>query len=326
MTPRITDETWPFLWAHVFEPSTPKLPIFGKIEFDLDFHRAPWFETWLTSSRRENNSSTVFPSAATDIHERGDFKSTRRDDQDITVLTTAHIPRKLSLVDRYGMHSACLGFPRASRTEPSLPEQPRSLGSQMTPIFRDEEYKTTRKDLDRDGRIETWRSDAILKSTTLDATGKISLETANMSRSLSIDDTILDNPNDQPNLEDFTWSITSAGPDDNNIITPVSSDRIPSVHIANRVEGSVCLTPSDCTSFGPSDYALSSPASSTYRLPSPDIAYRMFENAPHTPSTATTWGVPTETPRSSVFSRPPSVDLGERMIFSRPVTPTIATS
>ncbi|KAH0587612.1 hypothetical protein H2248_006383 [Termitomyces sp. 'cryptogamus'] len=147
-----------------------------------------------------------------------------------------------------------------------------------------------------------------------------------MPNSPSIDDTLLDIPNEQLNVEDYTWSVTSAGPDDYDPVSSVSWERVPSVHIANRLEGSVCLTPSDCTSFGPFDCTLTSPAPSIYRLPSPDIAYRMFEDAPQTPI-GTTWGAPIEYPPSpAFFPQPPSVDLGERMVSSRPVTPVTATS
>ncbi|KAG6916287.1 hypothetical protein DXG01_007528 [Tephrocybe rancida] len=332
MTPRISDESWPFLWAHIFETSpVPKTPISGKIEFDLDMRQARWYASWLSSAHRDNieHPISIIPSAAPSfVHDRADSNTTFREDdqEEIPSLPqrSRHVPRKLSLVDRYDMLSARSGSRPASRSGLSPPENYPS-SRVLSPIVQDEEPKTARQDLD--SRVNTWRASAILKPTPLAATGQTSLEPANMPNSVPIDDKLLDAAADQLNLEDFDWSVTSAGPNDYDPMSPISWDRVPSVHIANRMEGSVCLTPSDCTSFGPSDYTLSSPEPSLYRLPSPDIAYRMFEDVPPTPSTATSWGAPLEFPASPVyFSRPPSVDLGERGVFSRPITPTTATS
>ncbi|KAF5387668.1 hypothetical protein D9615_000440 [Tricholomella constricta] len=334
MTPRISDESWPFIWSHVFEASpAPRSPISGKIEFDIDMRQARWYASWMASSHRDyvdhpfSANPSVAPSAT---HERGDSKTTFQDVDDqeesrYVAPTTRHVPRKLSLVDRYDMMSVRSGSRPASRSALSPPEQAQVSAQVLSPIFQEEEPKSAKHDLD--SRVKTWRASAVLKPTPFAATGQTSLEPANMPNTMPIEDTIIDTLDDELNLADFAWSVSSAGPNDYDPMSPMSWDRVPSVHIADRMQGSVCLTPSDCTSFGPSDYTLPSPAPSIYRLPSPDIAHRMFEDVPPTPSTATSWGAPFELPPTPfAFSRAPSVDLGQRLVFSRPVTPTTATS
>lgn len=344
MTPRISDESWPLIWAHVFEASTPSVqrsPINGKIEFDIDLRQARWYASWISSSHREYVDQP-FPSNSTApslVHFRADSKATFRDDQVddqedsrmitpesiITAPTARHIPRKLSLVDRFDSMSSRSASRPASRSALSPPEQLQLSSQILSPIFQEEEPKSARHALD--SRVKTWRASAVLKPTPLSNTGQTSLEPANMPNDVSIDDGILETPDEELNLADFAWSISSAGPNEYDPMSPMSWDRVPSVHIANRMEGSVCMTPSDCTSFGPSDYTLPSPGLSIYRLPSPDIAYRMYEDVPPTPTTATSWGAPLSYPPSPLnFYRAPSIDIGERLVYSRPVTPSTATS
>jgi len=333
MTPRISDETWPFIWSHVFEASPhSKSPISGKIEFDIDLRQARWYASWMASSHRDEHSFSANPFIAHSVnHERGESKTTFQDVDDreeshfVAAIAARHVPRKLSLVDRYDMISSRPGSRPASRSVLSPPEQPQMSSQVLSPITQEEEPKSARHELD--DRVKSWRASAVLKQTPLAATGQTSLESSNMPNMLPIKDLLLETPDDEFNLADYTWSISSAGPNDNDPMSPLSWDRVPSVHIAGRMEGSVCLTPSDCTSFGPSDYTLPSPGPSIYRLPSPDIAYRMYEDMPPTPTTATSWGAPIELPPSPPGSyRAPSVDLGERLVFSRPVTPSTATS
>jgi hypothetical protein len=340
MTPRISDETWQFIWNHVFEAATPapaqRSPISGKIEFDIDISQARWYTSWISSSQRDHLELpfSTNPSAAPSItHFRGESKSTSIDDQVdvqtqtpsrpvIRAPTARHVPRKLSLVDRYDAMSIRSGS-RRSAASPPEPVQP--TVQNLPPIVQEEEPKSARHALD--SRVKSWRASAVLKPTPLAATGQTSLEPANMPNTLPIDDTPILTPDQELNLADFAWSISSAGPDEYEPSSPMSWDRLPSVHIAHRMQGSVCMTPSDCTSFGPSDYTLPSPVASFYRLPSPDIAYRMLEDVPPTPSTVTSWGAPLSYPPSPFsHSRAPSVDLGDRYVFSRPVTPSTATS
>lgn len=345
MTPRISDETWQFIWNHIFEATTPaptqRSPISGKIEFDIDFSQARWYSSWISSSHRDHLELpfSTNPSAAPSLaHFREESKSTSVDDHvdehsqtptrlptrlnEIVAPTARHVPRKLSLVDRFDAVSIRSGS-RRSALSPQELAHPTS--QTLSPIVQEEEPKSARHALDT--RVKSWRASAVLKPTPLAAIGQTSLEPANMPNTLPIDDTLISTSDQELNLADFAWSISSMGPDDDEPISPMSWDRLPSVHIAHRMQGSVCMTPSDCTSFGPSDYTLPSPVASFYRLPSPDIAHRMYEDVPPTPSTVTSWGAPLSYPPSPFsYSRVPSVDLGDRYVFSRPATPSTATS
>ncbi|TFK43498.1 hypothetical protein BDQ12DRAFT_675075 [Crucibulum laeve] len=348
MTPRISDDSWQLIWGHIFDSSTPTSsslrgpPIGGKLEFDIDLRQARWYAAWISSLHREHLDVPVsaFPSAAPSVvHYRAESRTTLADDHVLdndhqaaenTSVTSRHapsrhVPRKLSLVDRFDVVSTRSDSRPASRSALSPPEQQHTASQVLSPIFQEEEPKSARNDIN--SKIKSWRASAVLKPSALSTTGQMSLEPANMPNNVYIDDGVIDTPADELNLEDFDWSVTSAGPEDYDPMSPLSWDRVSSVHIANRLEGSVCLTPSDCTSFGPSDYSLPSPVPSFDRLPSPDLAYRMFEDSPPTPLTATSWGPPLSYPPSPMSDhRAPSVDIGERMVFSRPLTPSTATS
>lgn len=270
---------------------------------------------------------SVTPSAAPSVaHYREESRTTYEDqigDESMSLVqrsqtTTRHVPRKLSLVDRYD--SVSRGGPRGSVSPPDVLPSSQAL----SPIYQADEPPSAKKDLEN--RVRSWRASASLLPTLLATTGQTSLEPANMPNTVPLDDSLVLG-NDDLDLEDFTWSISSCGPGDYDDHSIASPDRLPSVHLASRVQGSVCLTPSDCTSFGPSDYTLPSPVPSLYRLPSPDIAHRMFEDVPLTPLTATSWGPPLSYPPSPMSDyRAPSVDLAARQIFSRPCTPLTATS
>jgi len=102
--------------------------------------------------------------------------------------------------------------------------------------------------------------------------------------------------------------------------------RLPSPDIAQRVIEDCPPTPSTATSWGPEEI-LYSPASVNFRLPSPDLGQRMLEDCPPTPSTATSWG-PEELLYSpaSVEFRLHSPDLGQRMLEDCPPTPIAGRS
>ena len=103
----------------------------------------------------------------------------------------------------------------------------------------------------------------------------------------------LESPDFELDLDDFHWSISSAGPawyPDND-----ESAYARSVNLEARLEGSVALTPSVATSFGPDD-VITPAFSNVSRYPSPDIAARFRESAPVSPVTATSWGAPLSWP------------------------------
>ncbi|KAI0771633.1 hypothetical protein BD413DRAFT_550056 [Trametes elegans] len=349
LSPRVSDESWPVLWAHLFEarsPSLPlqQLPISGQIEFDIDLSKARWYDSWLSSSRREyaDVPQSVTPSRAPSMsHWRAESQTSINeplDDQTdtISVVQPARASsrniKKLSLLDRLDGPSARPGSKLVPRDEspPSQTTRQVPVIQSLSPIVQEDEPATAKKYFDN--RVQSWRMSATAAvRSPLAATGQTSLDPANMPNTMpDLPTASTSEFRSELNLDDYTWSVSSAGPPDydSELESLVSWDRVPSVHMDRRMEGSVCLTPSICTSFGPDDeYFPFSPVSYASRLPSPDLAWRMLDDAPRTPSTATSWGAPLSYPPSPELSAyAPSIDLGARCLSSRPVTPTTATS
>ncbi|KAF9055323.1 hypothetical protein BDZ89DRAFT_1125088 [Hymenopellis radicata] len=367
-TPRISDDTWNHLWGSMLDGSTggnPKLPICGKIEFDIDLQQARWYSAWVASAQR---NIIIDPAPPGRAHIRGESRGTfttdarTTDDQSDLPSRPRHVPRKLSLVDRFDTASSITSRPLNNAQTVTPPENTPSRA--LSPIFQLDEPVSSKNELEF--RVKSWRASAKLDPTPLGAMGQTSLEPANMPNDFELNDDF--STGEEPlRLEDFTWSISSRGPGSDILDSPVSCSRLPSVHIAARAAGSVCLTPSVATSFGPSDYTLSPLSASSFRLPTPDIAQRFYEDCPMTPTTATSWGPasvysneawydesdggysldiaqrmimsPPDTPCTATSWGPaswpasplseyraPSIDLGERGVYSRPATPSTATS
>ncbi|EJD01471.1 uncharacterized protein FOMMEDRAFT_135678 [Fomitiporia mediterranea MF3/22] len=360
-TSRISDESWPILWGSAFDEKQSMttmggLPIAGRIEFDLDLRKARWFDMWLSSLKNTADAVPSVPASLAPGHRREESRTTfdqtedsAVDDISVTIQRKVpairHVPRKLSLLDRIDIATPKASSRPASRAalSPTDADQPRLVLSPVvqTPTavpvaVEDEEPETATQRVDVEKKVEKWRaSSSFAKSPLVASTGQISLDPANMPNNQPLDDTPTIAAADglEPlNLDDFTWSISSAGPFSADLIdaNPLYADslRAPSVHLDGRLEGSVCLTPTTCTSFGPPDYDVFSPVASLIsRLPSPDLAARQWEDAPPTPSTATSWGAPLEWPESPAYSfRAPSVDIAARHFESRPATPSTATS
>lgn len=352
ITPRVSDDSWPLLWSHLFDPRTPSpplphVPIGGKIEFDIDLRKARWYNTWLTAPRKDfvDVPVSVTPTHPRSVsHWRGDSRTSFVDDQQDEVETVSlsqqvkpsrlgrHIPRKLSLLDRFDGSSVRSGSKLVPRNlSPPSPAPPIQVFNSLSPIVQEDEPKTARKHLDQ--LVTSWRASASQTASPLAATGQTSLDPVNLPNTFPLDDSSPadSHPPSELNLSDFGWSVSSVGPPDEDDLESIASQwRAPSVHLDRRIEGSVCLTPSTCTSWGPPDNDLDlSPISNIIRLPSPDMAYRMLDDVPPTPSTCTSWGPPSY-PNSPTgaesFSRALSIDLGHRGEFSRPVTPSTATS
>ncbi|KAH9853467.1 hypothetical protein C2E23DRAFT_884648 [Lenzites betulinus] len=347
LSPRVSDESWPILWAHLFDarsPSLPsqQLPISGQIEFDIDLPKARWYDAWLASSRRDyvDVPQSVTPSRAQSIsHWRGDSQTSLNevlDDQldAISVVqagkSSARNIKKLSLLDRFDGASVRSGSRLVPRDE-SPPSQTARQGGPLqplSPIVQEDEPATAKKDFD--SRVQSWRMSAnVATRSPLAATGQTSLDPANMPNTMAdLPTASTSEMHSELDLDDYAWSVSSAGPPDYELESLASWDRVPSVHMDRRLVGSVCSTPSYCTSFGPDDeYLAFSPVSYMSRLPSPDLAWRMFEDVPPTPATATSWGAPLSYPPSPLSSPyAPSVDIAARHMSSRPVTPSTATS
>ncbi|GAW05370.1 salivary gland secretion 1 [Lentinula edodes] len=342
-TPRISDESWQMIWSNVFDPSfpAPRVPIVGKVEFDIDIRHARWYSAWIASTHREHVDvpASVGPSTAPSLaHFRGDSRNTeleinfqddQLDNESISPPSITrhgrHVPKKLSLVDR--LDSSLRAVARTATAAAHISPEHSASARALSPIFQEDEPKTAKLEDSLAKRVKSWRASASLTPSALAAKGQTSLEPANLPNTMSLDGVADGEDMEELNLEDFTWSVSSLGPNDWEEGSVASRPRLPSVHLANRMESSVCMTPSVCTSFGPSDYTLPSPIPSWARVMTPDIAHRMYEDCPPTPSTATSWGPPSEYPASPIsFGSVSSVDLGDRAVFSPPPTPMTATS
>ncbi|EKM59514.1 uncharacterized protein PHACADRAFT_250070 [Phanerochaete carnosa HHB-10118-sp] len=358
VTPRISDESWQLLWGHLFDPRSPvlqhsQLPIGGKIEFDIDLSKARWYEAWIGMGRRDNVDVpvSVTPSRAESFahsHWRADSKTSFLDDQTETPDESLDLlnlgrhsrgpslrqtPKKLSLLDRFENASTRSGSKLVPRNgSPPSPQPETQFRHVLSPIAQGgSEPSSAKKDIDK--LVNTWRASATLSAIPMRATGQTSLDPVNMPNDIPIDSpsTPGEHVASELDLEDFQWSVTSLGPPDydDEDLDSLESWRLPSVHLDRRLEGSVCLTPTTCTSFGPPDWDddYQSYVSVISRLPSPDLATRVIEDCPPTPSTATSWGAPLSYPRSpSELSFAPSVDIGQRCVSAVPMTPSTATS
>uniref|UniRef100_D8PQ29 Uncharacterized protein n=1 Tax=Schizophyllum commune (strain H4-8 / FGSC 9210) TaxID=578458 RepID=D8PQ29_SCHCM len=339
MTPRISDDAWPLVWSHAFDASSHggRLPIAGKVEFDIDFTQARWFRLWVSGSHREQEIPFMMDMPPSTIdgpvsspprqhdHSRHESRTTSIGDQHSQAPTqsqaptlskrVSHVPRKLSLVERYD-------FP-TSQPQSRTPSRPTlSPARELSPILQEDEPQSA---LERKVRKWRARTSAVLPSPlgVNDAENAVE-EAPEHEEGADEEDEV-----SELNLEDYAWSISSYGPPDyDQQMSLYGSLRVPSVHIAARAQGSVMLTPTTATSWGALN--LPSPALTRSRIDSPDIAMRHLEDCPPTPTTATSWGPPSEWPASPVYQyatyRTPSVDLAQRMMDSRPCTPTTATS
>lgn len=348
--PRITDESWQLLWAHLFDVrghsmQQPQLPISGQIEFDIDLIKARWFESWVASPRRDFADvpqsvagHSRLPSLS---HWRGDSRTTFLDEQtdEPVPLDTIPIvqqqpkaprmiPKKLSLLDRFDTASM------VSTAKPLRHDSPQSPLSEvpkvLSPIAQEEEPKTARKDVT--DYVSAWRQSAKVLPSPLAATGQTSLDAANMPNNMvDIPTAVTEDEASELNLDDYAWSVSSLGPADYDVDDGYDSEswRLPSPDLARRQLSDAPPTPTTATSWGaPLSYPPSPVYACSEYAPSLDLADRAEFSRPVTPATATSWGPPSY-PQSPVYATSdyaPSVDLAGRATYSRPVTPMTATS
>ncbi|TFY53012.1 hypothetical protein EVJ58_g9687, partial [Rhodofomes roseus] len=291
--PRITDESWQLLWSHLFDVrghgmQQPQLPISGQIEFDIDFSKARWYDSWVASPKKDYADvpqsvagHSRLPSLS---HWRGDSRTTFLDEQvddqvdSVSVVQQQQlkaprmVPRKLSLLDRFDPSSA---VPTTKPPRHDSPQSPLSDAQYrvLSPIAQEEEPKTARKNVTN--YVAEWRASAKISPSPLAATGQTSLDAANMPNIL-VDLPIAESEvaESELNLDDYAWSVSSLGPADYDIDDGDDSE--------------------------------------SWRLPSPDLARRQLSDAPPTPTTATSWGAPLSYPPSPVYGYSdyaPSVDL-----------------
>ncbi|KAF9453066.1 hypothetical protein P691DRAFT_695766 [Macrolepiota fuliginosa MF-IS2] len=297
MTPRISEESWHMLWSHLFElPSNHRgLPIGGKIEFDIDLRQARWYTSWLSTLMRDNiehPSSRIASDVRLDSRASVNEDASEFDNFEAPYLSP---PRSSSNNLRHVPKKLSLlnrfDFPASRSESKSGAIQGLDLPEQPSVskvLSPIAQEEEPRSAKDQlDSRVKSWRASAVVKPTSLTGRGQISLDPVNLPNNVSLDEEASSNTGEL-NLEDFAWSISSVGPEDYDIM----SIGVPSE-----------------------------------RLPSPDMARRMYDDCPPTPSTATTWGAPLSYPTSPLSDyRAPSLDIGFRNTFSAPLTPATATS
>jgi len=335
VTPRISDEVWLSIWSGALEQQAhppahsimSQLNISARIEFDIDIHRARWYPIWLASSRKTASDATVTPEMSRPqsiSHSRFNSRTTNIDEpaefnlDDISAAqpykvptpTFRHVPKKLSLVDRFDASP----LTALKQSEPHV----------LSPIVQEDEPKSAKHALER--RVHSWIAGSSGKPSQLLPKAITVPEPEPISQTLP---TILPQSPSDPelNLDEFAWSVSSSGPSSSGLESSASSQyRLPSIHVENRMESSVRLTPSTCTSFGPPEYDARSPLSMAARTPFLDLGQRMMDDVPITPSTATSWGPPSRPTSPLNMHHAPSIHLGDRGEWSLPATPSTATS
>ncbi|KAI0053536.1 hypothetical protein FA95DRAFT_1552023 [Auriscalpium vulgare] len=346
MTPRISDEIWSVLWGHLFEarsptPSPLQLPICGRVEFDIDLNKARWYEAWLMSDRRAADGIPSGPPSMS--HWRGDSKTSIHDEplgDDRSDIMQApanrsrpalhrHVPRKLSLLDKLDTASVGSGLVNVVNAL----EEPSAIVP-LPPIEQEDEPKTAKNDLEI--RVKSWRASSSVAPTPMAATGQTSLDPVHMPNTMALPEIAAAPETSEEvefNLDDFTWSVSSLGPGDyDSVASPLPSSRVESVHLDRRLEGSVLLSPTTATSWGPGSDGYESLDEPLWwaRAPSLHSVHldrRMEGSVLLSPSTATSWGPDDDAVSiASSISRLPSPDIAFRHVEDAPPTPTTATS
>ncbi|GJJ07453.1 hypothetical protein Clacol_001655 [Clathrus columnatus] len=353
--PRISDETWQILWASYFSDDRPPsqisshgLPVCGRIEFDIDLKRAKWYNTWMGFTARDSEGisreASIVPS-----HWRGESRTSffhpemnlNTDDNSSPPQDTPFNPvrrqgpRPLILENRESLHRRSSSrnsiqniFHDLADHENNLPALSSSAAPQvfvpnaLSPMVQELEETQSSKNEELNNIVKKWRESSIIASSAppdKEVLIQPSLDPTPPPSGLDVELKL--------DLNDYSWSISSAGP----LPSPASPgwpEKLPSIHLADRMQVSRCNTPTTCTSNGPASEYGDIPDSQSYCLPSPDIGWRVLDFVPLTPSTCTTSRP--EDLLSPVFSRPlsriSSVDIGVRATGSVPTTPLTCTT
>lgn len=346
-TPRISDESWPLLWSHLAENDfsqtpLPGLPIAGRIEFDVDHRKGRWLDTWLGTNRKvsidfnstlrppwqlRDEGKTDRPNGAFEapsLDAQGERESSPTEQMPLSRKASPPQPRghlrRLSL-----RHSVDVGLSASSSARPAV----MNLSTIVSPDPQgDGPALKSKQELTE--RVKSWREGSIVdpaiqqaEQTKANANSQQELSSPHSAGERKVNgfqDDVDTHP--EMDLDDFSWSISSLGPrsylqSPSDLASPLLS-----VHIPDRLAGSVCLTPTTATSFGPDDKTYDEDLPSVSRLPSPDIAYRVIEDSPYTPTTATSWGAPSLAGSfEDVEIETQSIDLACRCAGSVPATP-----
>ena len=309
MTPRISDDSWQYLFGHLFDGRPPfggqQLPIGGSIEFDIDLNKARWYDAWASGALRDPEpvfSSAVTPRTSVEAHWRGDSQTINADEQPVevrwnvsgsqTLVTSSrpetfrNLPKKLSLVDRLESHG--VHVPPKSQDHPDFPPTHGTYTS--SPILRVQSANPKAAESNLERRVKSWRATTELHPVSMVESYQPVPEVGVSASTTPMDEYAL-MPNFKPALDigDFLWSVTSVGPPSPTSETPIASTRPPSVHIDRRENGTVPLTPTTMTSWGPTDDEWHSVVSTVTRLPTPDMGERVIEDV-MAPRRRAVWG------------------------------------
>ncbi|CAG8563849.1 13340_t:CDS:2, partial [Acaulospora colombiana] len=337
ISPRISDEAWPLLWgAHFGQDDgnmqgASRLPICGQIEFDVDIRKARWYEAWASGHERHISLDASIPPSIAQTMTRWyneqrekeqspeETESILHENVSVNHTRTKSVPRPLTLANNNDNLNRSLPKykvfnPRDTDATDSVSN--RRAPRRLSPVIQvDESAAAEQKDVN--ALVRNWRASTPM-APVIPRTEK-----QGDTESTPIDSRYFSDID----LDDYQWSVSSAGPPSQWLASPFYDEPLRSVNLEGRMEGSVGLTSSVATSFGPDDSFPTPTFSNVSRYRSPDIAGRLMEDAPPTPTTVTSWGAPLScptTPTSSVRIRTPGV--ASRGVTSVPPTPMTATS
>ncbi|KAG8907022.1 hypothetical protein FRB99_005542 [Tulasnella sp. 403] len=242
----------------------------------------------------------------------------RRDKTDLPAITPfTAIPPRLT---HYALETGSIST-RFTQDEVKKPVPQKPFTNGLSPIPQ-LESPTSSQQRDLNNLVQKWRTSSASIATPILAAspGEPNTPPPRTDTTASVGNTADGTEASQTiDLADYAWSISSRGPPSPSPSESFTVEYAPSLHIIERTYGSVILTPSTRTSWGPDESFLDSPVSNVSRYPSPDIAGRMIEDSPYTPSTVTSWGPPLSDPPTPAhynfngdFYRLPSPDIGQR--------------
>jgi len=286
MTPRISDDSWQYLFGHLFDGRPPsggqQLPIGGSIEFDIDVNKARWFDAWVSGTLRNPEpvfSPVVTSRASLEAHWREESQTINVDEYPVedrwdasgshTVVTNSqsetlrHLPKKLSLVDRLELHGVHMA--------PETRNYPVQLDSSSTygvhassPMLLSANPQAATSDLEH--RVCSWRATAELYPVSMTETYQPAPDAGVSAGVMTMDEYALErNFRRAVGIDEFLWS----APRSTATELPTAS---PSVDLDRHAIETI---PATATSWGPTDDEWHPVASSVTWLPSPDMGERI---------------------------------------------------
>lgn len=308
-TPRISDDSWQYLFGHLFEarPSSwgQQLPIGGSIEFDIDLNKARWFDAWISGTLRDSDPfpPVVTSQASLEAHWRGESQTMNVDEQPAedrwdalgshTLVTNSrpatlrHLPKKLSLVDRLESHD--LHVPPKLQNHPDSPDSPQTHKTDaLSPAPESAIPQVVKCDLER--RVNSWRASTELYPVSMTETYQPAPDVGISAGVTTMDEYALER-NFRPaiNVDENLWLVTSAGLRSPVMKSTIVSSRPSPVHPDRRANETVPRVPITAATWGPTDDERCSVISTVSRLPSPDMGERTIEDV-MAPRTRAVWG------------------------------------